>query len=479
MFKGLGCPVCACLCCRTSWRRLIWSKLDSMRRRNFLASLAAATALQSQSQRRPNILLLIYDKCRADAVGCYTGATQRTPNLNQLATEGIRFDHAYTPQALCAPARASILTGLYPHAHGITRNVYPGPASPSHTNFDKPVIDPFRDTQFRLWDNVVFHLSNAGYATGCIGKWHLGPANPGFFDTFKGFNSLLRHWVGEPHRSPYRPDIETDEGIRFIEANANRPWFLYQSYYAPHEPSGPTARMGIEVPGASRCRLPRHDSESRLERRANLRHASPPKPVRGHLSDIYVRSRPDSFKTPRQLRAGYSSAYEEVVRVPLIMRLPKRIGQRRSGGLASVSAALAPTILDVADVSLTRGLPGYDQTPTVHLTSLFRTLSGTDTWTDPVVIENIPQAAIDGSFFEERTIRTVRHKLILRKFDKDPVFREGELYNLESDPAESVNLYSKDPGRSSAALSSQLESWAKRPQDSLGIELAHYVHTRR
>src|SRR6187397_1584184 len=102
-----------------------------MRRRNFLASLAAATAVRSQSQRQPNILVLMYDKCRADAIGCNSGTEDRTPNLNRLADSGMRFEHAYTPQALCAPARASMLTGLYPHAHGVTRNVYPGPASNS------------------------------------------------------------------------------------------------------------------------------------------------------------------------------------------------------------------------------------------------------------------------------------------------------------------------------------------------------------
>src|SRR5207244_2893455 len=120
-----------------------------MQRRHFLASLAAATALRSQSLSRPNVLLLIYDKCRADALGCYGFADAQTPNLDRLAaSSGVRFDRAYTPQSLCAPARASMLTGLYPHAHGVTRNVYPGRVSVSNSNFPDPVIDPFRDPRF-------------------------------------------------------------------------------------------------------------------------------------------------------------------------------------------------------------------------------------------------------------------------------------------------------------------------------------------
>jgi arylsulfatase A-like enzyme len=82
-------------------------------------------------------------------------------------------------------------------------------------------------------------LHNAGYRTVHFGKWHLGMGNPGFFDRWMSFNSGLPHWVGEPHQSPYRPDVHTDVGIEFIEANASRPFFLYQSYYAPHEPLDP------------------------------------------------------------------------------------------------------------------------------------------------------------------------------------------------------------------------------------------------
>jgi len=103
-----------------------------MRRREFFASPLAAVTASSQGQPSstplqgpPNILLLLYDKCRTDAIGVYEGIKDRTPNLNQLAASGVRFERAYTPQALCAPARASVLTGLYPHAHGIRYNPYP------------------------------------------------------------------------------------------------------------------------------------------------------------------------------------------------------------------------------------------------------------------------------------------------------------------------------------------------------------------
>jgi arylsulfatase A-like enzyme len=121
-----------------------------MRRRNFIASLSATAAVHSQPQRQPNILTLMYDKCRADAIGCYSGAEDRTPNLNKLARSGIRFDHAYTPQALCAPARALMLTGLYPHAHGVTRNVYPEVAR-------VPLIMryPARIPQGKVWHSGV------------------------------------------------------------------------------------------------------------------------------------------------------------------------------------------------------------------------------------------------------------------------------------------------------------------------------------
>ena len=128
--------------------------------------------------RPPNILFILFDKCRTDAVGCYGEKEVHTPNLDALAGRGVRFANCFTPQALCGPARASILTGSYPHAHGLRRNVYPIPTTSVHSNYKESIADPFRDPGFRLWDNFPFLLDNAGYATAHIGKWHLGPPNP-------------------------------------------------------------------------------------------------------------------------------------------------------------------------------------------------------------------------------------------------------------------------------------------------------------
>jgi arylsulfatase A-like enzyme len=444
-----------------------------MRRRSFLGALAAGSIARPQARRPPNVLLLLFDKCRTDFLGCYGGATAKTPHLDQLAASGVRFDHAYTPQALCGPARASMLTGLYPHGHGVRRNVYPAPAGKLNTNFQDIIVDPFRDGRFRLWDNAVYQLNNAGYATGCIGKWHLGPVNPGFFDTFKGFNSLLRHWVGEPHKSAYRPDVHTEEAIRFIESNASRPWFLYQSYYAPHEPLDPPKEWASKFAGKEHAAY--HATMANLDwnagrlldtlRRRNL------------LDDTLVIFTADHGRTWIDRPGSAESiamSYEEVARVPLILRYPARLPQPKVWRSGVNLAALAPTMLDACGISLAQGLTGANLTPTIHATSLLQTLSGPDDWRDPVIIQNIPQKGIDDSLYDERAIRTARHKLILRKFDVRPELRPGELYDLEADPGEAKNLYASNP-KLVAQLAAQLESWARQTRDDLAIELARFA----
>src|SRR4051794_38446723 len=102
-----------------------------MHRRAFLSSVTLAPAALTGVSAAPsgpaglNVLIFLFDKCRTDSIGAYGGKNVSTPNIDWLAQTGVRFANCYTPQALCGPARASIITGQYPHAHGLRRNVYP------------------------------------------------------------------------------------------------------------------------------------------------------------------------------------------------------------------------------------------------------------------------------------------------------------------------------------------------------------------
>ena len=105
--------------------------------------------------------------------------------------------------------------------------------------------------------------------------------------------------------------------------------------------------------------------------------------------------------------------------------------------------------------------------------SLIERVKGSDRWTEPMIVENIPQAAIDGSYFDERAVRTEHHKLILRKFDARPDMRAGELYDLRSDREEKRNLWSSQK-ETVRQLSRQLEQWAHAQKDEVGVDLGRF-----
>ncbi len=120
--------------------------------------------------RPPNIVLFFCDQLRSDALSCYGNTVCRTPNIDALAAEGVRFDRAFTTSPVSSPSRASLLSGLYPHNHGVMLNTHIAPA------FSRG-LSPETPTFSRL-------LSDAGYALDYVGKWHvnadLGPTDFGF-----------------------------------------------------------------------------------------------------------------------------------------------------------------------------------------------------------------------------------------------------------------------------------------------------------
>ena len=210
------------------------------------ALFAAAVAAPSGPARaddppRPNIVIILADDLGHGELGCYGHPRFKTPNLDRMAAEGIRLTRFNTPMPFCAPTRAALLTGRYPFRNGMTGNPAPdgGPAA------DAMALAPGEVT-------LAQALRAAGYATGMVGKWHLGHKRPESLPTRRGFDEYL----GIPYSNDMRPvrllDGEavveypvvqatltrryTERALRFIDRNRDRPFFLYLAHAMPHKP---------------------------------------------------------------------------------------------------------------------------------------------------------------------------------------------------------------------------------------------------
>ena len=207
------------------------------------------TALPAGAQpaKQPNIILILADDLGYGDLGCFGHPTIRTPSLDRLAAEGMKLTQFYAAASICTPSRAALLTGRYPLRSGLTHVLFP-------------------DSEGGLQEEEVTIaevLREAGYATACIGKWHLGrqarylPTNHGF-DYYFGIpysndmSPMNPDYVGVPITPLIRnlavtnkeePDQRyltkwyTDESIRFIRQQARkRPFFLYLAHSMPHIP---------------------------------------------------------------------------------------------------------------------------------------------------------------------------------------------------------------------------------------------------
>ena len=219
----------------------------------FSARVLAAVALTglfsgaAAQEKPPNVIFFLVDVLGWRDVGCFGSPFYETPNIDQFAREGVRFTSAYAACHVCSPTRASILTGKYPARLGLTDWIS------GRRNFQFQMLKNVRGLQQLPTKEVTLAetLKAAGYRTAAIGKWHLGrkPSDP----SAHGFDQHVPHdWSrGAPNRtytSPYRlkglegpkgeylTDRLTDEAEKFIEANKDRPFFLYFAHFAVHDP---------------------------------------------------------------------------------------------------------------------------------------------------------------------------------------------------------------------------------------------------
>lgn len=189
--------------------------------------------------RPPNVVLLVTDNQSADSLGCYGNVEHETPRLDRLAREGVRFDRAFCTNGLCSPARASILTGLMPSAHGVHLAMADDDVLPKPDDYD--VTREFRSLPQTLRDR--------GWATAMVGKWHLGnhrcPGNgfeqwvaltkghtTDFYDNkvFHGVDGSVEHVVGH-----HIVEYFTDRAVEVIRGrDPDRPFFLQVNYDGPY-----------------------------------------------------------------------------------------------------------------------------------------------------------------------------------------------------------------------------------------------------
>jgi choline-sulfatase len=438
-----------------------------------------APVFSNAQHRPPNIVLILFDWARRDAIGVYSDKDVTTPNIDSLANAGVRFDNAYTPATLCSPARASIITGIYPHAHRLRKTMYPaGINGGLPTMYLDPIADPFDDERFNLAVSFPRYLTNSGFATAHIGKWHLGIANPGFFDLFKSYNSLMPHWVGQPNQSAYREAIQTGEGVRFIQQNADRPFFLYQSFYTPHAPYQPPQKYVDMYQGRTIDHKDYYASMSSPD--GNVGRIVNALKERGILDDTLIIISSDhggSFQERPGSYRGMGIAYDEAARVPMIMHWPNGLPDNViwKSGVSLVD--LAPTILAAAKINtksrIMEIITGRIGSP-FHGRNLIAELeTGRDNWPTPVFMQNVPEAAIEDSWFDERAMRSEKWKLVLRDFTADPRARSNAFFDMVSDPGESDNLYYRAEYREQLELQLELmQKHAEDLQDTLTIKLA-------
>jgi len=211
-----------------------------------VASLGPVANSLFADERRPNLVFFLVDDLGWSDLGCYGSALYQTPNIDRFAEQSVRFTQAYAACHVCSPTRASILTGKYPARLHLTDWLPGRPDYPSQKLKNAKIRShlPLEET------TLAETLRDHGYRTAHIGKWHLGeepfgPRQQGFAIQIPRWN---KGWPKAGYHAPfqldgldgregdYLTDRLTDEAEKFIEANKDRPFFLYLSHFAVHDP---------------------------------------------------------------------------------------------------------------------------------------------------------------------------------------------------------------------------------------------------
>lgn len=423
---------------------------------------------------RPNILLIVADDLGWKDVGFMGTDYYETPNLDNLAREGMVFRQAYASAANCAPSRACLMSGMYTPAHGI----YTVGSSERGDERTRRLIPAKNNTV--LSDDFITlaeELQNAGYTTCNIGKWHLGedPATQGMDYNVGGglwghpgsYFAPYKHPPLEAPEGEYLTDRLTNEALGFIRENRDEPFFLYLPYYAVHTPLQPKESFEKKylAKGSSDCQsnAAYAGMVDNLDRSIGL--------VLDELKSLDLEDntlviftsdnggiRNISCQDP--LRAGKGSYYEGGIRVPLIIRWPGRVKAGLISEVPVINIDFYPTIMEIIQKDPVCGeLDGVSLWPLLsgEANSIERSLY----FHFPVYLQAYRAEYDDGRdpLFRTRPGSVIRQgKWKLHFYYED----EGiELYNLSDDPGESRNL-SHIKNFKTEELLNELQAWLEQ-----------------
>jgi len=194
-----------------------------------LTLLLVCVTAASAKDKRPNILYIMSDDHSYQTISAYGYGLNKTPNIDRIAKEGMRFDRAYCTDSICGPCRATVLTGKYSHRNGFFRN---------GNTFDGEQ------------QNVAKLLQKAGYSTAVIGKWHLKSEPTGFdyYHILQGqgpyYNPLMNTPDGKVTHTGYTTDIIGDETLKYLKSikKSDKPFFVMYHHKAPHRNWQPAPR---------------------------------------------------------------------------------------------------------------------------------------------------------------------------------------------------------------------------------------------
>ena len=437
------------------------------------AATAPTASAATAPTNKANFVIILCDDLGYGDLGCYGCTDIRTPRIDRLAEQGVRFTNFYSNGPECSPTRTALFTGRYQQrVGGLECAIGTGNVG----RYDDAIrLRSSNDLGLPVEDSILARLlKKKGYATGCFGKWHLGYESK-FSTVMHGFDRAFgplgggvdyfhhTEWDGTPvlaqngkptRRDGYLTDLITEEAVAFIQQHRQSPFFLYVPYTAPHTPyQGPDDRRDTPILQPEWNKGARQTYAKMVERLddgvgAILKALKDNHLERNTLVIFASDNGPTRIGSAGPFSGLKSSLYEGGIRVPGIIRWPGALPEGRVAEHTTITMDLTASILRIAGATppADRPLDGIDvirelqaDRPPAKRTLFWRSRRGERTW----------RAVRDGSV------------KFLSRVDGDAI--EEHLFDLARDPGEKMNIANQQP-EETRRLEQLLAEWEKDVQ---------------